>query len=249
MKGFVIMPFGNDLANTVFENSTKPVCKEFDIDAERADEIITPNPIIDDIISAIQESTVIIADVSDKNPNVFYELGIAHMTKPNQTIIITQEEYKKLPFDIQHFRVIRYEDTFTGKTKYEIQLRKMLKNILKDYKSIYKNEFELVINIRVSSKNEGDLYSLMALAKTKKPLRRADKLKVDGHNTKTGNASHAFSVSVENALKTFLGLEYAVISGDFIILSDKGKAFVEVLEDKDYVLDKLNDNPISNKKK
>ncbi|MEA2051755.1 MAG: hypothetical protein U9O90_02890 [Euryarchaeota archaeon] len=103
-KAFVIMPFNDEIANDVYKLCTKQVCKEFDLDVQRADEIFTPNPLLDDIVAAIEESAVIIADISGKNPNVFYELGVSHMLKRTQTIMITHEEYKSIPFDISHFR-------------------------------------------------------------------------------------------------------------------------------------------------
>lgn len=245
MKAFVIMPFDDKIANDIYELSTKPVCKEFGLEVQRADEIFTPNPILDDIVAAIEESAVIIADISGKNPNVFYELGMSHMLKRTQTIMITHEEYKGIPFDISHFRIIKYENTISGKTVYENQLRKTLENILRDYKSIYKNDFELMINVLLSAEKEGDLYALMSLTKAPKPLHRYERFHVEGHNKETGTSSSIMSISVENGVSTFIRLGYAEVSGNVVILTDKGKAFVELLDEKGFICDFVNGHILS----
>ena len=150
-KAFVIMPFDDEIANSVYEHCTIPICKEFNLHVERADEIFTPNPILDDIRFAIEKSTVIIADISGNNPNVFYELGMSHMLKRKQTIMITHDEFNGIPFDISHIRIIQYQNTILGKTIYEEHLRKTLGNILQDYKLIYKDEYELLLYFLKSS--------------------------------------------------------------------------------------------------
>ncbi len=72
----------------------------------RADEIVGPGKITDQIIQAIREADIIIADISDNNPNVMYELGLAHtMSKP--AIIISQDVHNS-PFDVKDFRMILY---------------------------------------------------------------------------------------------------------------------------------------------
>lgn len=239
MKAFVIMPFDDPIANNLYDLSTKPVCKEFGLEVQRADEIFTTNPILDDIVTAIEEASVIIADISGKNPNVFYELGMSHMLKRKQTIMITHEEYKGVPFDISHFRIIKYENTISGKTNYETQLRRTLRNILRDYKSIYKREFEMTLDVFLATKRSSDLYQLMSLAKTPSPLKRDERLVVEGHNEQIGRFSSE-SYSVEGAVSTFINMGYAQVSANLVVLTDKGKAFVGLLEEKGFVLDFVN---------
>ena len=237
---FVIMPFDDEIANDVYELSTKPICMEFDLDARRADEIFTPNPILDDIVAAIEESTVIIADISGKNPNVFYELGMSHMLKRTQTILITHEEYNGTPFDIAHFRIIKYEDTFSGKEIYENQLRRTLQHLLRDYKVIYEDAFDLMINLLMSDEvDESSLYALMALDKAPIPLHKHDPLYVEGHN-KDPRRRVALESSVDRTFSQFIELGYSEVSGDIVILTDKGKAFVDLLDEKGFVCDFVN---------
>ena len=214
---FVIMPFDDEIANNIYELSTKPICKEFDLEVQRADEIFTPNPILDDIVAAIEESTVIIVDISGKNPNVFYELGMSHMLKRTQTILITHEEYNGTPFDIAHFRIIKYENTISGKADYENQLKRTLEHLLRDYKIIYEDVFELMINVLMSEVDESSLYALMALTKAPKPLHKHETLHVEGHNKEPVISPGVRSVSlecisVESSVSNFIELGYAEIS-------------------------------------
>jgi uridine kinase len=72
----------------------------------------TPKVIMASIIRFIIEADVVIADISDPSPNVFYELGIAHAIG-NKTIIISQN-LKESPFDLQSQFALEYENTDKG---------------------------------------------------------------------------------------------------------------------------------------
>lgn len=114
--------------NQLYEEVIKPVTQEFGIECERADEYNTTNPIIEDIVGSIREASVIIADITPDNPNVFYEVGYAHaINKP--TILLSNKTRDKLPFDVSSFRTLFYDNTIQGKTQVETRLRKFLENI------------------------------------------------------------------------------------------------------------------------
>lgn len=72
----------------------------------RADDIWEHHTIIQDIVNIIAKARVVICDCSGKNPNVFYEAGIAH-TLGKEVILIAQSE-EDIPFDLRHLRHIRY---------------------------------------------------------------------------------------------------------------------------------------------
>jgi len=241
MKAFVIMPFGNQIANDTYRLSTKPVCEEFKLEVERADEIFTTNPILDDVITAIKDASIIIADISGKNPNVFYELGLSHILKQSQTIMITQDEFGKIPFDISHFRILRYENTITGKSSYEDQLRKTLQNILLDYRAIYKNEFDLIINALRETGKDHELFVMLALAQTPKPLVAEAEFDVTGYNKKFEMPCVGSNYpTVKHAVALFLMFDLVRIANNFVIITEKGNAFVEIVKEKGYVLNKAN---------
>jgi hypothetical protein len=72
----------------------------------RASDIWEHSTVIQDIFSLIFRSTIVVCDFTGKNPNVFYEAGIAH-TLGKQVIPITQNE-SDIPFDIAHHRYLKY---------------------------------------------------------------------------------------------------------------------------------------------
>lgn len=128
-KVFMIMQF-SDKYNDIYENVVKEVCnsKDFDLNVFKADEIYGPGIIITDIIRYINESKIIIAEISPANANVYYEVGYAHaLNKP--TILIAEKDSKP-PFDISPFRVLFYENTIAGKKKVQDGLKKHLDSIL-----------------------------------------------------------------------------------------------------------------------
>jgi len=62
---------------------------------------------------AIERAAVVIAEITPRNPNVFYEVGYAHaLGKP--TILLARRG-SELPFDIRSYRVVFYDDTIGGK--------------------------------------------------------------------------------------------------------------------------------------
>ena len=111
---FVIMPFRPEWANRIYNRVLKPTCEACDLDVVRADDMFG-HEVMEDVWRALNEAFVIIADVTGRNANVFYELGIAHTLGKN-VIVITQHE-EDIPFDIARFRYIKYADNLDG---YEI---------------------------------------------------------------------------------------------------------------------------------
>jgi hypothetical protein len=90
----------------------------------RADDFYTNHAIMQDVWSAIYYARIIIADCTGKNPNVFYEIGIAH-TLGRQTVLISQE-IGDIPFDVRHIRSIVYEYTPRGMKEFEKKLEDTL---------------------------------------------------------------------------------------------------------------------------
>jgi len=79
---FVISPFGEP-HDTYFSHVVKPAVEECGLFAMRGDSLFRPTTIIDDIWQGIRDSKFLIAELTGKNPNVFYELGLAHaISKP-----------------------------------------------------------------------------------------------------------------------------------------------------------------------
>lgn len=82
----------------------RPVLEDLGYDVNRADLVDSPGSISVDIVSRLISADIVIADVSDLNPNVFYELAIRNaVLKP---VIIIKRPDQKPPFDIQDTRAI-----------------------------------------------------------------------------------------------------------------------------------------------
>ena len=65
--------------------------------------------VIEQIWQQIRKAKVLLADLTGKNPNVFYELGLAHALKKPVVLVSSNEE--DVPFDLKHIRVIFYDMT------------------------------------------------------------------------------------------------------------------------------------------
>jgi AbiTii-like protein len=125
---FVLMPFTQDLTD-IYNNHIKKVVDALDLSIARADDFFSQEAIMDEIWSAIANATFLIADCTGKNPNVFYEIGLAHaIGKP--VILITQNS-DDVPFDIRHRRYIKYAYTPPGMEKFEKDLSTTISEILK----------------------------------------------------------------------------------------------------------------------
>ncbi len=127
---FVLMPFSEDLTE-IYQTFVKPTVETFDLVCRRADDIKSNKAIMQDIWKSICEARIIIADLSRLNPNVMYELGIAH-TLGKETILIYQESETetKFPFDLSHIRQIRYKNDITGGKRLEQELKETLNSVL-----------------------------------------------------------------------------------------------------------------------
>ena len=126
-SAFVVMQFTEQF-NDLYDDVIRPVCEGLEIDAYRASDIYRPGAILQDILQGLDESYVVIADVTPPNPNVFYELGYSHALK--KPVILLAERNTTLPFDISGYRVIFYDNTIGGKSAVEADLRRHLNNIL-----------------------------------------------------------------------------------------------------------------------
>ena len=103
---FVIMPFTPEY-ESVYRQLIKPAAEPFGLKVLRAADIYSPGVITEQIRAAIHQSVICIADVTGKNPNVLYEVGIAH-TLDKPTILLTQS-VEQIPFDLRAFRVVIYD--------------------------------------------------------------------------------------------------------------------------------------------
>jgi hypothetical protein len=102
---FVLMPF-NAKMEKVYTNHIKKMGEELGVTIRRADEIFLPGPFMEKVWDGIYAAQLILADCTEKNPNVFYEIGIAH-TVGKKVVLITRSD-EDIPSDIKHFDYIPY---------------------------------------------------------------------------------------------------------------------------------------------
>jgi hypothetical protein len=121
---FVVMQFTEEY-DTLYSEVIRPTCEEFNYNVIRADDFYASGLIINDITQSIRESTLVIADVTPNNANVFYEVGYAHGIGKT-TILLSDRKRDKLPFDLAGFRHLFYDNTIGGKRAVEERLRRHL---------------------------------------------------------------------------------------------------------------------------
>ena len=123
---FVMQPFANPLGD-YYEKIYKPAIEKTGLQPVRADaDLFGTGKIIDQIWRGINSAKVLVAELTSKNPNVFYELGLAHAL--NKPVVLVSSNDKDVPFDLHHIRVIYYDvqDPFWGSKLIE----KVAENIL-----------------------------------------------------------------------------------------------------------------------
>lgn len=114
---FVAMPFGTKKANNkrysidfdaIYNKAIKPIEEALNIPVNRADEENDSGIIHTLMIERLICTDIVIVDITNENPNVYYELGIRHCARPCTTILI-YDKNTRLPFDIQPLRAIPYD--------------------------------------------------------------------------------------------------------------------------------------------
>ncbi|MCY4115492.1 MAG: hypothetical protein OXF55_01220 [Caldilineaceae bacterium] len=125
---FVLSPFGEPF-DSIFADHIRPTVERHqNLKCDRADDIFDNRPIIEDIWRSINEAKVIIAELTGKNANVFYETGLAHAIG-KEVILITQS-IDDVPFDLRHIRCIIYAYTPPGIIELQTKLTNTITSIL-----------------------------------------------------------------------------------------------------------------------
>lgn len=105
-----MMPFSPDF-DPVY-TALKETAKSLSLNCRRASDIWEDPAVMQDVVSLIDRSSAVICDCTGRNPNVFYEIGIAH-TLGREVILITQNE-SDIPFDLRHLRYVKYLNNSMG---------------------------------------------------------------------------------------------------------------------------------------
>lgn len=112
---FVVSPIGEENSDTrinadkLFKHIIKPVCNACDFDPIRVDKLNDANSITQTIIEHLEKSELVIADITELNPNVFYEMG--YRARTQKPLIHLKRKGERLPFDVTTIRTLEYDLT------------------------------------------------------------------------------------------------------------------------------------------
>jgi hypothetical protein len=136
---FVMMPFGNWF-DKYYLDIYAPAIRDAGFEPIRADELFSTGSVVEQIWEQIEKSAVLLADLTDKNANVFYELGLAHAAR--KPVVFTARRVEDIPFDLRHLRVIVYETQEPNwSSKLQAAITDYLKNAAKDPDKSIPNPF------------------------------------------------------------------------------------------------------------
>ena len=123
---FVLMPFG-EWFDRYYAEIYVPALKDAGFEPVRADSLFTSGSVMEQICEQIQKSKVLLAELTGKNPNVFYEMGVAHaLQKP---VVFVSGNIDDVPFDVRHLRVVIYD---VREPKWDEKLRKQITAYIKN---------------------------------------------------------------------------------------------------------------------
>lgn len=157
---FVISPIGDtgtDIrknADQLYQHIIKPVCEKCGFAAQRVDEFNTPDLITQEILEALNDYDLVIADLTGHNPNVFFEIG--YRARSQKPIIHLKRKDEIIPFDVSTIHTFEYDLTDLDMvTATKDRLEQVIKNFKYDEAKEPKkanNNFEN--NIIVASLND-----------------------------------------------------------------------------------------------
>jgi hypothetical protein len=136
---FVMQPFAKPHGD-YYEKVFRPAIEKTGLNPVRADnDIFATGKIIDQVLRGITQAKVLVAELTTRNPNVFYELGIAHAL--NKPVVMISANEADVPFDLHHIRIIYYDvtDPFWG--------NKLIDKVAENIISALKNPEEAILRI------------------------------------------------------------------------------------------------------
>ena len=124
---FVIMPFDEEFT-PIYAHFIKPIFENAGFSVERADDIESQQNILRDVVEKINACALIIADLTGANPNVFYELGLAHAFR--KPVLLITQSVEEVPFDLRSYRLLEYDTHFAKIEKAKENLGNYAKGFL-----------------------------------------------------------------------------------------------------------------------
>jgi hypothetical protein len=123
---FVMMPFG-EWFDRYYQEIYVPAIREAGFEPVRADELFTTGSVVEQVWDQIVKAKLLLADLTGKNANVFYELGLSHAAR--KPVVFTSANAEDVPFDLRHLRVIIYD---IREPEWADRLRKSISDYLRN---------------------------------------------------------------------------------------------------------------------
>jgi len=123
----VLMPFSEPFQD-LYENYIHPTLKELGVQTRKADEASAPSRIMQDVWDLMNAVTFLIADTTGLNPNVMYEIGMAHAV--GKPVILLTQSIRDCPFDLKDIRHIVYDLSANGCNKLRRDLRVVVADLM-----------------------------------------------------------------------------------------------------------------------
>jgi len=142
---FVLMPFSNEYKD-IYELGIKEAAKDFNVEAKRLDEQIFDSDMLQEIYNQIDKADFIIADMSGRNPNVFYEVGYADAKK--KMIILLTQNSSDIPFDLSHRPHVVYDGSIV---KLKLELKTRIEWTIKELEKRIENPIAISVRINYSN--------------------------------------------------------------------------------------------------
>ena len=257
-KCFVIMPFSKTKScsekkwTEIFEYIIKPAVEQRGLGYECERSVPERENIIKGILEALNKANVVIADLTDDNPNVFYELGVRHALT-NRTILIAQGE-EHIPFDLRPYPVAFYGESPAKIAEFKTEIKKKLQDIetnperadnpvadFLELKNIDLLSYEKKANLRklsaLISELSENLSGVDILTETLKKIQE---------ERKTERQKYAISLVFYNAcLELLLTTQYISLPKDLLVSISTVKFHIDITNKFLYVLQQFYD-PVEN---
>jgi len=157
---FVLMPFNEDF-DDIYKLGIKEAAKEVGAYAERVDEQIFNEGILERIFNQISKADVIVADMTGRNPNVFYEVGYAHAL--GKIVLLLTQKADDIPFDLKHKQHIIYGNGGSKIQSLRSELNPKLNWAINESRRKRKEDYSKIISIYIHTIGASELNNLIEI--------------------------------------------------------------------------------------